>query len=119
WVAWFTIASVLNKDITFYGNGKQVRDVLYVDDLIRAYSQAADQIETTSGRIYNIGGGPDNTTSLLELIELLEDFEGREIPVDYDEWRTGDQKIYVSDINKAKSHFGWDPRYNIEEGLEQ
>lgn len=117
WVAWFTIASILDKPITIYGDGKQVRDVLYVDDLINAFELATLNIERTSGKVYNIGGGPQNTMSLLELISYLEKLLGRKIQYSFSDWRLGDQLIYVSNIQKAKEEFGWEPKTSKEKGV--
>lgn len=119
WVAWFTIAAVLGRDITIFGDGKQVRDVLFIDDLVRAYDAARSDIDTTSGRVYNIGGGPENTISLLDLLGHLEDRLGREIPVEFDDWRPGDQPVYVSDISRAEEEFGWSPQVEWREGVDR
>lgn len=117
WVAHFVIAAEKGRDITIYGDGKQVRDILYVDDLVRAMRAATDQIETTRGRIYNIGGGPPNAMSLLELIALLEELVGRKIPVRFGDWRPGDQPVYISNIGKARNDFGWSPSISKAEGI--
>jgi len=117
WVAWFTIASAFNKKLTIFGDGKQIRDVLYVTDLIQAYDKAIDNIEKTRGRIFNIGGGPNNTLSLLELTKQLEKLMGKEIPLNFSSWRPGDQKVFMCDINKAKETFGWEPKISPEEGV--
>jgi CDP-paratose 2-epimerase len=109
WVAWFSIRAMQNLPITIYGDGKQVRDVLYVEDLIRAYEAAIDNIAITKGRAYNMGGGPKNTLSLLELITILEEHFGIELDYQFEEWRHGDQLIYVSDIQKAKEDLKWMP----------
>ena len=119
WVAWFTIAALRQKPITIYGDGMQIRDVLYVSDLIRAYDSAMANIGTTSGQVYNIGGGPDNTLSLLELVAFLEGRLGRELEMAFGEWRPGDQKVYISDIRKAERDFGWRPQVGVEEGVER
>lgn len=119
WVAWFTIALALDKQITIYGNGKQVRDVLDIDDLINAYLLATNQIHKTSGNIYNIGGGPEKTMSLLELIAFLEEFSGKKIELKYDNWRPGDQPVYISDIRKANREFGWEPKISSQEGVKR
>lgn len=119
WVAWFAIAALLKKPITVFGDGKQVRDVLFIGDLIRAYQMAVDNIEVTAGQIYNIGGGPKNTMSLLELLEHLKKTLGREIPVTFADWRPGDQKIFVCDIQKAEKEFGWKPEFSPEAGVEK
>lgn len=117
WVAWFTIAALHGRPITIYGDGKQVRDVLYVDDLVRAYRAAFRRIRNAAGEVYNIGGGPRNTLSLLELLEMLERLMGRPVPVRYDDWRPGDQVIYVSDIRKARRELGWSPAVGPEAGV--
>jgi CDP-paratose 2-epimerase len=117
WVAWFTIAAQLGKPITVYGDGKQVRDVLYVDDLIDAYDAAAASIETAAGRTYNIGGGPQNAMSLVQLLGFLK--ERHNAPLDYSHagWRPGDQRIYVTDIRRAEEELGWSPRVPVCAGL--
>ena len=102
WVAWFAIASAFGKPITIYGDGRQVRDVLFIDDLLAAYDGAVAAIDKTAGNIYNIGGGPDYTMSLLELLALLESELGRPIGHSFSEWRPGDQRVYVSDVRKAR-----------------
>ncbi|MGD8997937.1 MAG: GDP-mannose 4,6-dehydratase [Anaerolineae bacterium] len=118
WVAWFIIAAVMGKPITIYGDGKQVRDVLYIDDLLDAYDAAVEQIETTEGEVYNVGGGPEHTMSIwAEFQTLLEELVGRSIAVAYEEWRPGDQRIYVSDIRKAEQALGWKPHVSVKEGV--
>jgi CDP-paratose 2-epimerase len=118
WVAWFIIAAVQRKPITIYGDGKQVRDVLYIDDLLDAYDAAIERVESAAGEIYNIGGGPAHTMSVWEEFRpLLEDLLGRSIPVSYDDWRPGDQRIYVSDIRKAEEDLDWRPRVGVEAGV--
>lgn len=118
WVAWFIIASLFNKDINIYGDGKQVRDVLFIDDLINAYVKAIDNIETTNGRAYNIGGGEFNI-SLLELVSYLQKMMNRQINLKFTDWRPGDQKIFICDISKAKKDFGWEPQITPEEGVKK
>lgn len=117
WVAHFAISGLKGKSITIYGNGKQVRDVLYVDDLIEAFQLAVKNIKGTKGEIYNIGGGRENSVSLLELIGKLEKVIGKKIPYTFANWRPGDQKIYISDTGKAKRDFGWKPKIKVDEGL--
>lgn len=118
WVAWFIIAILLKKKITIYGNGKQVRDILHVDDLLRAYDQAYKKRKKTAGQIYNIGGGIDNTLSIwCDFRPILEDIFKKEIPVTYADWRPGDQPIYISDIRKAENDFGWKPKIGVESGI--
>jgi CDP-paratose 2-epimerase len=117
WLAWFVIAAVLNKPLTIYGDGKQVRDILFIDDLIAAYDQALDNIETTSGQIYNIGGGPQNSISLLDLTRLLKSQVNLELSVSFDDWRPGDQPVYISNITKACNDFGWKPTVDWKTGV--
>lgn len=118
WVAWFTIAASLGEPITIYGDGKQVRDILHVDDLIKAFHAAYENIDKVSGMAFNIGGGPDNQMSLLELIAFLEEKTGRKIKPGFDDWRPGDQKIYVSNIDKAKKLLGWEPAVGKAKGVD-
>ena len=118
WVAWFTIAAQMNQPITIYGDGKQARDILFIDDLLDAYDAAAAQIQKSAGRVYNIGGGPENVLSLLNLLAYLEQKQGRPIARKSDRWRPGDQKVYVSDISRARGELGWSPKFNCEQGLE-
>src|SRR5229473_1426803 len=99
WVAHFVISALTGKPITIYGNGKQVRDVLFVDDLVRAFRLAADNIDTVAGEVFNIGGGPPNTLSVWdEFGELLRGLTNRTITVEFEDWRPGDQPCYVSNI---------------------
>ena len=118
WVAWFVIAAVTGRPITIYGNGKQVRDLLHVDDMLAAYDQAAEHIDKTAGQIYNIGGGKNNTISIWkEFGPLLEKELGQSIPVSWESWRPGDQRVFIADIRKAEQDFGWKPEINVEEGI--
>ena len=118
WVAWFIIAALKGRPITIYGDGKQVRDVLFIDDLLDAYDAAVDNIDTAAGQVYNVGGGPANTMSIwAEFGPLLEKLLGRKIPVTHADWRPGDQRIYVSDIRKAAQELGWRPQISVEEGV--
>jgi CDP-paratose 2-epimerase len=118
WVAYFVIASLLRWPITVYGDGKQVRDILFIDDLVRAFDLATEHVEVTAGQVYNIGGGPDNTIAIWqEFGGVLRDLIGREIPVNYDDWRPGDQLVYVSDTRKARREFGWQPQIGKLDGV--
>jgi CDP-paratose 2-epimerase len=120
WAAYFVIASQLGWPITIYGDGKQVRDILYVDDLVRAFDLARQNISTTRGQVYNIGGGQANTIAIWsEFGPLLNRLANRSILVDYKDWRPGDQKVYVSDPAKAGRHFGWKPQISSQEGIER
>jgi CDP-paratose 2-epimerase len=119
WVAWFTIAAALGKPLTIYGDGKQVRDVLFIDDLVEAYLGALRNIRKTAGQVYNIGGGHKNQMSLRELLAFLSGLLGRSIPVRYGDWRPGDQPVFVCDIAKARREFGWTPKVGVEEGVKK
>lgn len=119
WVAHFIIAAHKGRDINIFGDGKQVRDILYVEDLVRAFRMAAKDIANTSGQIYNIGGGRANTISLLELVAQLETLVGHKVPMHFGDWRPGDQPVYISDISKAEASFGWSPSISKHEGVEK
>jgi CDP-paratose 2-epimerase len=119
WVAWFTIAAMLEKPLTIYGDGKQVRDVLFIEDLIRAYDMAIENIDKTAGQVYNIGGGPNYQLSLLELLDHLENFFDKKIPYKFDDWRPGDQPVFVCDVSKAEREFGWKPQISVAEGVKK
>ncbi len=118
WVAWFIIAAVTGKPLTIYGDGKQVRDVLWVDDLLDAYLAAVDRIDVAAGQVYNVGGGPERTLSIWsETGPLVQNLLGRKIEVAYGDWRPGDQRIFVADIRKAERELGWKPAVAPEEGV--
>ena len=117
WVAWFTIASLYGKPITIYGNGKQVRDILHIDDLIRCYERCIAKRDQISGQAFNIGGGPDNTLSLLELLKMLKDKTGIDPELSWDDWRPGDQPVFICDIDKAEKVLGWRPEIDVEQGV--
>jgi CDP-paratose 2-epimerase len=117
WVAHFLIRAVEGRPITLYGDGCQVRDVLYVGDLVRAFLLAEERIDEIGGRAFNIGGGPGNTVSLLEVIDRIGALHGRRPEVAFEGWRTGDQRYYVSDVRRFAAATGWQPRVGVEEGL--
>ncbi|MGC8780599.1 MAG: NAD-dependent epimerase/dehydratase family protein [Anaerolineae bacterium] len=119
WVAWFVIAAVTGRPITIYGNGKQVRDLLHVDDLVRAFQMATARIEATRGQVYNLGGGPANTLSIwVEFSPLLSELIGRKIePAAFRDWRPGDQPVFIADVRKAAAEFGWTPQIGVREGI--
>lgn len=118
WVAWFMIAVLLGRPITIYGDGKQVRDVLYVDDLVDAYCAAIARRDLVQGRIFNIGGGPTHTMSVwAEFGPLLENLHGRPIAVQHADWRPGDQPVYVSNIARARQELDWQPKLSVAEGV--
>ena len=118
WVAWFVIAAVMGRPITIYGDGKQIRDLLNVSDLIRAYDLAVEKIDVAAGQIYNLGGGSANTLSIwTEFGPMLAELVGHPIPVARGDWRPGDQKVFVADVRKAERELGWKPQVSVEEGI--
>jgi CDP-paratose 2-epimerase len=117
WVAHFLIRALEGRPITLYGDGLQVRDVLFVDDLVDAFLLARRHVARLAGRAFNIGGGPANTTSLLELVERIGGLTGRRPDVRFEAWRTGDQRWYVSDVRAFGAATGWQPRTSLAEGL--
>ncbi len=118
WVAWMTIAAVTGRPLTIYGDGKQIRDVLHVDDLLNAYDAAIAKIEAIKGQVFNLGGGPENTMSIwTEFGPLLEKLLGKPVPVRRSDWRPGDQKVFVADIRKAERELGWKPKMGVEQGV--
>lgn len=120
WMAWFMIAAVLGKPITIYGNGKQVRDMLYVSDLLDAYDAALARIDRVAGQVFNIGGGPDNTISIWsEFGPELERRLGRTIPVTYSDWRPGDQKVVIYSRSRAENELDWKPQVGLQDGIER
>jgi CDP-paratose 2-epimerase len=102
--------------LTIFGDGKQVRDVLCVEDLIRAYDAFLSDPDGKPA-VYNIGGGAENTTSLLEFLDLLEEKTGKRTEISFDDWREGDQKVYVSDISRAREELDWEPTVDFETGI--
>lgn len=118
WVAWLMVAALTRQPITIHGNGKQVRDLLFVDDLLDAYEAAIQEIERAAGAIYNIGGGPALTMSVWgEFGPRLERLLGRRVAPTFQLWRAGDQRVYISDIGKAECELGWRPRVSLDDGL--
>ena len=116
WVAHFAISTLQDEPLTIFGDGKQVRDVLYVKDLIRAYDAFLSDPDGKPA-VYNIGGGSENTTSLLEFLDMLEGQTGERTEIAFDDWREGDQKVYVSDISRARDELDWEPQVDFETGM--
>jgi len=120
WLAWMTIAAVTGRRITIYGDGKQVRDVLHVDDLLDAYDAAIEKIDVAKGRVYNMGGGARNVLAVWsEFGPLLEKLLGRKIEVARAGWRPGDQRVFYADFGKARKELGWEPKIGLEQGIER
>jgi CDP-paratose 2-epimerase len=117
WIAHFLIRAKEGKQITIYGDGLQVRDVLFVNDLVNAFCLARRHIAEISGQPFNIGGGPGNLLSLLQLTSLIGELEGRACCVDFSDWRQGDQRYYVSCTKKFESATGWEPKVNVQDGV--
>ena len=118
WLAWFLIAAHCDRRLTIYGDGKQVRDVLWVEDLVDLYLSAVERIDSVKGEVFNVGGGAARTISVwTEFRPRLEALLGRPVPVSLAPWRPGDQKVYVSDCRKAESLLGWRPRVGVDEGI--
>lgn len=119
WIAWFTIAAMLGKPLTVYGSGRQVRDALFVEDLVRLYELAIDSQDIVNGKAYNVGGNPERTISLIELLDHLEGELGYSVrpQIGYSEMRHGDQPIFVADTRKALKDLGWKPEVDLTEGI--
>jgi CDP-paratose 2-epimerase len=119
WLAWMAIAAVTGKQITIYGDGKQVRDVLHVNDLLNAYDAAIERIDRAKGQVYNTGGGPRNMLAVwAEFGPILERLLGKKIEVARADWRPGDQRVFYADYRKAKRDLDWEPKIDLEEGIE-
>jgi CDP-paratose 2-epimerase len=117
WVAHFLIRALRGEPITLFGDGQQVRDVLFVEDLVDAIQLAFRHIDVVSGRVFNMGGGPLNTTSLVEFVDLIGELTGARPRILFDEWRPADQRYYVSDPSLFSSLTGWKPRVGVLEGV--
>ena len=119
WVAHFLIRALEEKSIAIFGDGMQVRDLLFVEDLVEAFLLARANSHTLSGQAFNIGGGLGNTISLLELVELIGGLIGRKPDLRLQGWRPGDQRYYVSDTHKFKAATGWAPKVSVRLGVER
>jgi CDP-paratose 2-epimerase len=115
WVAWFVIATLLGKSIRIDGDGKQVRDVLYVDDLILAYEKFIDS--DIRHCVVNVGGSVENSVPIMEILDILHKQTGKRSKISFHDWRPSDQKVYISDITKARKLLSWEPKIDVEEGL--
>lgn len=117
WVAWFVIAALTGQEITIYGDGKQVRDVLFVSDLVRAYDLFVES--GLKHGIFNIGGGVENTLSLLELLDLIKEETGSIVKPKFSGWRPADQKVYISNIRKINEELNWQPETDVKTGVKK
>ena len=118
WVAHFLMRALARKPITLYGNGFQVRDVLFVQDLVNALLLAQTHMPALAGEVFNIGGGTANSTSLLEMLALIAEIHGHKPVIRFAAWRPGDQKYYASDIRRFSAATGWVPQVNVRQGVE-
>ena len=119
WLAWFCNALLFDAPVTIYGDGKQVRDVLYVTDLLRAYDSVFKNPGKARGKAFNIGGGASFSLSILELFKILEKLSGKKFKYSYGSWRPGDQKVYISDNTRLKKELKWEPDISPQEGVEK
>jgi CDP-paratose 2-epimerase len=117
WIAHFLLQAIRGRPITIYGDGLQVRDALHVSDAVAAWLRALDRIDNISGRVFNVGGGPENSLSLLELLHLIGDLRGDTPEARFDTWRPGDQPWYVSNISMISAALGWRPQIGLRDGL--
>lgn len=117
WLAWLISSLIFDQSVSLYGTGKQVRDILHVNDLINAFDLAFKNIKKTNGKAYTIGGGPKFTVSILEFFKILENISRKNFNYKIKPWRLADQKVYISDISSAKKDFNWEPSINPKEGI--
>lgn len=117
WIAHFIISAVLGRPVTIYGDGKQLRDILYVGDLVRAFDIFIKG--PLRHGVFNIGGGRELTLSLLELIGLLKEKTGRTLSYSLADWRPSDQKVYVSNLTKVRTALGWEPAISVSDGIDR
>lgn len=118
WVAHFLYSAMEEQPVVLYGDGRQVRDVLYVGDLLDAFELALERRALTAGQVYNLGGGAENTTSLLELAAQIHSVTGKRLHYAKEPMRTGDQLIYVTDHSRFTAETGWKPRTSLRETLD-
>ena len=119
WVAWFCVAVTTGQRFTIYGDGKQIRDVLWIDDLTELYERAVERIDVATAQVYNVGGGPASTLSLRELVARLEQKCGQRLAPAYGPWRPGDQQVFVADVRKVERQLGWRPKVPVDEGVDR
>ena len=117
WIAHFVASALARRTITIFGDGRQVRDPLHVDDLVDALLRAQDRIDRITGRAFNVGGGPARAASLLEIVDLIRDLQGSAPAVEFSDWRIADQRYYVSDTRRFCAATGWGPRVDLVNGV--
>lgn len=119
WIAHFSNSWLRRDPVCIYGDGKQVRDALHVSDLVRVLERLIGNIGTFAGEVFNIGGGTENAISVLELTEMLHDKLTYKTTVSFDEWRSGDQRLYVTNISKARRLLSWSPEVSVTDGVDR
>jgi CDP-paratose 2-epimerase len=119
WVAHFLIRALQRKPLTLFGNGMQVRDILFVRDLVEALLLAQEHIDSLAGQAFNIGGGVSNAVSLIEVIDLIGELHGDRPALRRAAWRLGDQKYYVSDTRKFEKATGWSAQVSVQDGVQK
>ncbi|MBB4066130.1 nucleoside-diphosphate-sugar epimerase [Gellertiella hungarica] len=117
WVAHFLIRALAGEAISIYGDGKQVRDVLHVDDAVAAYRTVLGSIERVKGEVFNLGGGPHNAVSVLGVLREIEKLTRRPLETSFGEWRAGDQFYFVADTGKLERSLGWRAQMRWRDGL--
>ena len=117
YLAHFVISNTFGKPITIYGDGKQVRDNLFISDLVNLFDLSIKNIDKVKGWVFNVGGGPKNTSSLLEIIRMIQEISGRKSKITFDKWRPFDQKVYISDVSKIKEKTDWEPKVSVKDGV--
>ena len=117
WVSWMTLCSILNKKINIFGDGKQVRDLLYIDDLVDLFYKILINKKKINNNVFNCGGGPSNAISILQLFKILEKINKKKLKRSFKDKRKGDQKIFISNNNRLKKNFGWKPKVDKEKGI--
>jgi CDP-paratose 2-epimerase len=117
WVAWFAIAAATGAPITIFGDGFQVRDLLWIDDLCTLYRAAIENVDQVKGQVYNIGGGATNALSVVEVVKMLETVNGQPLNPGSGRWRPGDQRIFVADTTKVARDLGWKPQTRAADGV--
>lgn len=124
WISWFCQQALEFKngninELSISGTGKQVRDVLFVDDMISLYFESLNNLNETAGNVYNIGGGVENSLSLLELFDLLNEYLNINLVINHGPKRSSDQDVFIADISKINRHIGWAPKVTKEDGISQ
>jgi CDP-paratose 2-epimerase len=118
WVAHFLIRALKGEDISIYGDGRQVRDILHVDDAVGAYRAVHAAIGAVKGEVFNLGGGPQNSVSILSVLREIEQLTGRPLGTGFGDWRAGDQLYFVADTRKLSDRLGWQARVRWKSGLQ-